>query len=90
MFIRSEMQDKERELNIWRFFALSFANQSPVALVIDASIPFDSALNPGWSQCRPLSLTREGKEMSPDQVLFPAFPLPNGQEDPGWRSQTRS
>lgn len=89
VFIRTELQDRSREPSIWRFFALSFVGDTPAALVIDASIPFDSALNPGWAQCRPLALLRDGKTLKPEQLLIPAFPLPDGREDPGWRSKAK-
>ncbi len=90
VFVRSQLQDKSRQPTIWRFFALSFVDHTPVALVIDASIPFDGALNPGWAQCRPLPLVRDGKTLKPEQLLIPAFPLPDGREDPGWRSEVKA
>jgi len=89
VFIRTELADKDKEPTIWRFFALSFVGDTPAALVIDASIPFDSALNPGWAQCRPLPLLRDGKTLKPEQLLIPAFPLPDGREDPGWHSEAK-
>lgn len=86
VFLRSELNEK-RDPEIWRFFALSFHNSRKIALIIDASIPFDSALNPGWRQCRPVLLEhQDGLQVQPEQLLIPVFPLPDGTQDPGWRS----
>ena len=89
VFVRSELSDRAREPMLWRFFALTFDKGIPSALIIDASIPFDGALNPGWAQYRSLPLIKNGKKATPEQFLIPVFPLPDGRQDPGWRSEQK-
>lgn len=74
VFLRSEMS---QEPTVWRFFGLTFGAYGKAAILVEASVPFDLALNPGWSQTCLLELCdANGHEVKLEQKLYPVFPLP--------------
>lgn len=81
-FIRSDPDQHP-----WRYFGIVFDGIHQHALVIDAILRFEAALMPGWEQQQLLCLERDGKELTPEQVLYPVFPLPDKTEDPGWTGE---
>lgn len=81
VFIRREMG---ADMVPWRLLAQTFVDDQSAILLLDASLCFEFALHPGWDQQRTLLLMRDGKPIKPNQLLIPAFPLPDGTVDPGW------
>jgi hypothetical protein len=63
----------------WRFFCV-FGNNSGF-LLIDATLRYEQALNPGWSQIIEIQL------LSGETILshvITIFPLPDKTQSPGW------
>lgn len=81
VFVRAELGGN---LKPWRFLGLTFVQDRPAVLLIDPSLPLEAALSPGWDQQRTLSLLRGADQVTPSQLLIPAYPLPSGATDPGW------
>jgi len=81
VFIRNEIG---MDMVPWRLLAQTFVDDQPAILLLDASLCFEFALHPGWDQQRTLLLVRDSKPLKPNQLLIPAFPLPDGTLDPGW------
>lgn len=81
VFIRTELGP---DMSPWRMLCQTFVDNQSAALLIDASLKYESALHPGWEQQRTIVLSRGGKDARPNQFLIPAFPLPDGTLDPGW------
>jgi len=81
VFVRSERI--KGTFTPWRFVFCTRRSGEHVAVLIRPELYPEAAVSPDWSDVRCVPMT-EGQH-EPHRVLFPVFPLPDGQEDPGWR-----
>jgi hypothetical protein len=65
----------------WRLLGLIAYNNKPAALLIRPEIHAENALNPRWDQ---QTITPLIEDLT--RTLIPVFPLPDGTEDPGWKT----
>ena len=84
VFLRAEMKDPKIEAEPLRLLCQILRNDAMTAVLIDPQLTFDQALSPAWTQRREVPLLHEEKPITLAQAFIPAYPLPNGEENPGW------
>lgn len=80
VFIRSEMKDRMKP---YRFLAMVYEDGKKSALLVEPGLSPDFILSLVWGQQTTVCLETD-KGFTPDLVLFPCFPLPDGTKNPGW------
>ena len=80
VFVRSDRMDGR--FDAWRYVFCSRRDGEHVAVLVRPGLHKELAIAPDWNDVRCVQMTSEHNE--PHRVLFPVFPLPDGEPDPGW------